>query len=71
MSNYIDEDKLDQLDQENKELIIHNKKLSDIIFDAEVRHYRSRNIEEAIKLNSKLKITNDTLATKVEDIYDI
>jgi DNA primase catalytic subunit len=59
------------LDEKNRELLIHNKKLSDIIFDVDVLHYRRINIEEATKFNQYLKKINSELLYKLEDIYDI
>ena len=59
------------LDEKNKELLIQNKKLSDIIFDVDVLHYKRRNIEEATKFNQYLKKINAELVYKLEDIYDI
>ena len=62
---------LAQLDKKNKELIIENKKISDVIFDVEIMHYRSRSLEDALKLNKQLNQINEKLTNKLADIYDI
>ena len=74
IKNYINahsHDLKDKLDEENKNLIIHNKKLRDIIFDTDIMHYRRINMQEAINFNRELKTINSELVTKVYDIYDI
>lgn len=62
---------LEKLNQENRELIIYNKKLRDAVFYAEVMYYKRKNIEEATKFNVQLKKINVKLTAKLEDIYDI
>ena len=62
---------LEDINVQNKEILLQNQALSKIIYDTDIAHYRRPTIEEAQKYSEYLKHENSLLRNKVMDIYDL